>query len=228
MTIVAVTGLLREARIVEGPGVFAIACGGNADVLRARLTAAGRNAKGIISIGIGGGLAPQLNSGACVIATGIVDNKDRFTTHEAWRDALLAKLPDASAGTIAGTDTILATPERKAELHERTGALAADMESHIAARFAAARELPFAALRIIADPAASGLPPAAFSALVSTGEINYFTVVRSVLRAPMQIPALLRTAKESHVAFAELLRCVHALGGSFAAPDFGKLLLDMG
>ena len=46
-------------------------------------------------------------------------------------------------------------------MFDKTGAFAADMESHVVARIANERQLPFAVLRVIADPANQRLPPAA-------------------------------------------------------------------
>ena len=66
--ILAVTGLQRERRIVTGPGVEAIAGGGNHKRLEAVLEARVVGAHGIISIGIAGGLAPGLRAGDWVVA----------------------------------------------------------------------------------------------------------------------------------------------------------------
>jgi nucleoside phosphorylase len=49
----------------------------------------------------------------------------------------------------------------KRALRAETGALAVDMESHVAARVAARRGLPFAVVRVISDSADEALPPAA-------------------------------------------------------------------
>ena len=87
------------------------------------------------------------------------------------------------------------------------GALAVDMESQVAARFAAARGLKLAGLRIISDdavacPAAGRLggDDAGWRHRAGTG-----AVVGG--RDPLQIPALIRTGRASNKAFAELLRC---------------------
>jgi adenosylhomocysteine nucleosidase len=220
VTILAVTGMLREANIVKRAGVMAIACGGDFAELRTALRDIGE-IDGVISIGIAGGLAPGLKPGSCVLATEVVDDPDRFDTDDAWREAMRAKLPHAMLEPIAGTNVILATPKAKESNRRMTGAAAADMESHIAARFAKERKIPFAALRVIADPAESVLPQAARNALSTDGSIDYGAVLRSVLQNPGQIPALMRTARESEIAFAELLRCVRTLGDRLAAPDFG-------
>ena len=98
-------------------------------------------------------------------------------------------------------------PTAKAALYGKTGAVAVDMESQVAARFAAARRLPLAALRVISDDASHVLPPAALVAMKPDGGIAIGRVLKSLLRHPLQAPALIRTARASNKAFAELLRC---------------------
>ena len=58
---------------------------------------------------------------------------------------------------IVGMDNLAADPERKQLLYAQTSAVAVDMESHIAAAIAAAHQIPFAASRVIIDPADSSL-----------------------------------------------------------------------
>ena len=48
---------------------------------------------------------------------------------------------------------IIHKADTKAGLYDTTGALVVDMETQIAARFAAKRNLPLAALRVISDDA---------------------------------------------------------------------------
>ncbi len=102
------------------------------------------------------------------------------------------------------------------------------MESHVAARAAKEHGLPFAALRVVSDAAHRTLPPAARVALQPSGAIDLAGVLRSVIRSPLQIPALLRTAWEAEIAFAALLRCRNVFDGGFAGADLGELALDMG
>lgn len=218
MTIIAVCGLLREARIAAGPGVTALA--GDAATLRKKLDAAfASGARGIISFGIAGGLAPFLKPGDCVIANEIIANGERYPTDEAWRARMIVRLPNTIAAPIAGLDAIVAAKAAKADLQRATGAYAADMESHIAAEFARARHLPFAVLRAISDPWNSELPPLAANALNPDGGVNLAAVLGSLLKKPAQIPALMRTSRESNAAFAALLRCRRALGLRLLGPD---------
>ena len=71
------------------------------------------------------------------------------------------------------------------------------------------------------------LPPAALVAMKPDGGIALGRVLGSLLKQPAQMPALIRTARASNRAFAELLRCRDLLGVGLAGPDLGHLLLDM-
>ena len=227
--IIAVTGLAREARLVAGPDVRPVVGGGDAAALEERLTAELANgARRILSIGICGALSPELRVGDAIIASEIVHRSDSYPTHEPWSRDLASRLPHAVLAPLAGIDEIAADREAKAALRARTRASAVDMESHIAARVARNKGVPFAALRIVSDSAHRTLPEAARVAMLPTGGIDVAAVIRALLRAPRQLPALIRTAWEAEIAFAALFRCRHALDGGFAGADLGKLALDMG
>ena len=227
--LLAVTGLAREARILSRPHLAVAVGGGNVATLQARIAhAVEAGAKRIISIGVCGALCPTLAVGDCVVATEIVTEEERLDTHRRWSEELLGRLPQARPATLAGTDVILKSPESKRSLRERTGADAADMESHIAARLARQRGLPFAAMRIVSDDSRQCLPPAALVAMSANGRINLLAVLRSLFANPGQIPALLRTAWEAERAFDALFRCRHVLDPLPVAVDLGKLSLDVG
>jgi adenosylhomocysteine nucleosidase len=224
-----VTGLKREARIAAGPEVRAICFGGRPEILRRELNATlDGEVRGIISFGICGALSPALCPGTCIIASEIIGEGVRFATDKSWSGRLRRQLPDAVTGAIAGTASILQSAQAKSELFARTGALAADMESQVAAEFAVQKGLPFACLRAVADSAASNLPPAALAAVTGRGTIDYLAVAASVAKRPGQLGALIRTAGETRQAFAALFRCLDLLGGSLPGPDFGEPALDMG
>src|SRR5258708_4568607 len=76
MTVIAVTGMAREARIARRAKVAPVIASGDAQLLSSRLEAAIRaGAKGIISFGIAGALAPLLKPGDVVSH---VDGKRRL------------------------------------------------------------------------------------------------------------------------------------------------------
>ena len=161
--VIAVTGLKTEARIVAGPRVHAIAGGGDAAGLARALEAAvARKASAIISFGVAGGLAPELAPGSRLIARTIIgEDGERYYGDPVWSKRLSGAFGGATIADIAGVAAPLACHKEKRALHIKTGAHAADMESHIAARIAVAHKLPFAAFRVVADPAHRQLPHAA-------------------------------------------------------------------
>jgi hopanoid-associated phosphorylase len=222
VTILAVSGLLRESRIARGTGVTTVAGGGHAGGLARKIEAAlTEEIHGIISIGIAGALAPNLCVGDCIIASEVVAPGERVTADEPWTAALHDRIAGARLGLLAGANRIAATPEAKAALHRETGALAVDMESHIAARVARDHGLAFTALRVISDDAGTVLPPAALVAMKPNGGLAIGKVLQSLLMHPQQIPQLLRTARDSEAAFAGLLRRRGLAGALFAFPNLG-------
>jgi hopanoid-associated phosphorylase len=219
MTVLAVTGLKREAEIAGGDGVVAVAGGGDALSLSEKLAALHGDIKGVISIGLGGGLSPLLKVGDVVIGDRVIAGNEEWACDEHWRVSLGAKLNGAHQGPIAASETILEDAAAKAALFAKTGALAVDMESAVAARFAETRKLPFAALRVISDDARHVLPEAALVAMKPDGGIALGRVLGSLLRHPLQVPGLIRTARTSATAFRELLRCRGLCGVGLARPD---------
>lgn len=191
--------------------------GGDFVRLEAELDAAAAGARVILSSGIAGAVDPGLKAGDVVIG-----GSDGLVA------ALRKILPDARVGTVVGSDAIVATVADKRALYERTGALAVDMESHIAARVAARHGVPFAALRVISDAADEALPPAALVGMRADGRMALGPVVASLARRPGQLPALIRTGVSAGRAFRSLERCHDVLGrlgiGEF---DLGEFALDV-
>ena len=228
MTIIAVSGLMREARIAAGPGIRTLTGGGNADLLREKLEhAIQQGAEGLISIGIAGGLAPSLRAGDCVVASNVWDGGACFPTDAAWAKRIREKLPDAIYTSIAGSDAMATTVSAKSTLFRETGAYAVDMESHIVARAAKTHALAFAVLRTICDPAGTALPPLASTAITAKGRLALGGVLSSLLRDPRQVSVLPRMARDSSAAFAALLRCRRRLGIRLLGPDRSELTLDV-
>lgn len=112
---------------------------------------------------------------------------------------------------IVGADTIIASAAEKAALYAQTGAIAVDMESHIAARVAARHNLPFAILRTISDSADQALPPAALVGMRPDGGVALGAILASLARNPAQLPALIRTGRDASAAFGSLARAIDLL-----------------
>jgi adenosylhomocysteine nucleosidase len=215
-----VTGLYSEARIAAGAGMTVICSSSDPDQLRAQLdTFDHASVRGIISFGIAGGLDPSLRPGDLVVANEIMTTDDRWTTAATLSESLVEGTNIGRrkivGGTIVGAEEVILHPRDKIQLHKETGATAVDMESHIAAAYAASVGLPFAALRVINDPASRSLPALALNALKPNGDICPRKVLRGVARTPSVIPSLMRTAHDFNQAITTLRRCRSLLlGGS--------------
>lgn len=222
MSLIAVTGLAREARIARRARAVAVIGGGDAQLLVSRLEEAIRaGAKGIMSFGIAGALAPLLKPGDTVIATHVVHGEERYATDPRWTAELRKRLPYATAAIIAGHGQIVSHIDGKRRLFALSGAHVVDTESHIAARIARRHSIPFVALRAISDSATRGLPPAALVPVTPTGRIRFGGVLASVATEPQQIPDLLTTGREAGKAFRALLRCRNTLGLGLGCPYLG-------
>ena len=218
MTILAVVGLAKEARIAKRAGLVAIIGGGDSQLLRERLHAAASDAMAVISFGIAGALAPLLDTGDAVIATHVVTESEHYQTDVRWSQILRTKLDQAQSVGVVGVNSVVGHIAQKKTLFRVTGAHAVDMESHIAARFAKQHGLPFAALRVISDKSDHTLPPAALEPLKPNGKPRLFSVLKSVVLEPSQIPELMRTGREASKAFSALFRCRNLLGPGLGCP----------
>lgn len=202
-----VVGLASEAKLARRLSPNVLCSGGRPDVAaRQALELINGGATTLMSFGIAGGLSPALRPGSRIVATEIITDFDRYPAL-----ANCAKIVKAHTGAIYGSWSIAGTAEEKAEIFARTGALAVDMESGAVARVAMEHDIPFIALRTIADPASHGLPPAALLPLTEAGQPRLLTVLLSVLKNPGQIPGLIRTARETGKALKSLLRATRRL-----------------
>jgi hopanoid-associated phosphorylase len=178
---------------------------------------------GIISFGTAGALVSDLRPGCWIVADAIVSGGDRLLTDPRWSKTLKQRLPRAVSADVAGVDALLGEVTAKRKLHQLTGAIAVDMESHIAAHVAIAGRLPFAAFRVIIDPLQRELPPAALIAQRADGTLDFSAIVASLFRSPYQLPAFMRIAIEARAARNALLRGRRLLGADLGCPDFGLL-----
>jgi hopanoid-associated phosphorylase len=205
--ILAATGLKREAQILSGPGVLAIPGGGQSAALEeALLAAAAQGATGIISIGLAGALAEGLSPGDWVVAETVLAGNERLPTDAAWRTRLVTALPGAKTGAFLGSETMLTDAAEKQRARLATGALAVDMESHVAARVAQRLGLPFAAARVISDAADRSLPAAVKVGMRADGGMALWPVLGALARDPGQLASLIRTGLEAGRAFRALAR----------------------
>ena len=220
---IVVVGMAFEARIAAGLGVPVI-CGGDGKHLPATLARAmAAGCGGLISFGVAGGLSPRLKPGNCVIASAVIDGEERRLADARWAQRLLRIIPGAVHGSILGVREPIAHADEKRALHEQTGAVAVDMESHVVARAAANHRVPMAAIRVIVDPVERTIPRSALAGALPDGSIDPFAVVRSLARRPRDLMGLIRMALDTRAARATLVRGSALLGPGLGLVDTGRV-----
>lgn len=167
-------------------------------------------ASALVSFGIAGALDSALMPGRMVLADGVIDGAgQRFQTDATWRRTLTENsIPhvEFARGTIATMEKAAATPSEKAALFARTGALAVDMESSGVASAAARHNIPFIAIRAIADPASRRLPKSALKGLAPDGTTRPLAVLLELARYPWELPGLMLLGRDTSTALASLRR----------------------
>ncbi len=189
-----------------------MAGGGATGALRGRLdTIDHRTIAAVVSFGIAGALDPTLGVGDVVVPERVLAGDAIWTCSPDLRKAWLAQL-SARRDDIVGVDAPVLDVAAKAALRTRTGGAAVDMESHVAAAYATRHGRPFAALRIISDPADHALPAVAGRAMRPDGSVDVLGVLVGLARDPSQIGPLIATARDAAVAFRALRRVRGLLG----------------
>lgn len=210
--VVVVTGTKREAASLRGfPGLSVVTGGGDETALRRRIETEADGASGVVSFGMAGALAASLRIGDWVIADRI-HGAVEAECEPSWRDRLAAALPGARVGGVFADGRMIATAAAKRAINERSGALAVDMESHVAAAVAGERGLPFAVVRCISDTASRALPHAVTVAMRPDGAVDGSAVLRSLAARPGQIVNLAATGWGFFTAMRALQRGAGAVG----------------
>ena len=202
------TGLRREAALVEGPAVQVIVSGGRGDAPDRIIAQAGDGYAAIVSFGLAGGLDPELAPGDLVIGTEVTSDGSLEACCARMSDAVAARLgaKGARRGRIAAVPLPVTDPAAKAELRRRTGAVAVDTESGIAARMARRTGAPLVVLRAVSDPADRSLPSWVLGAVRPDGRVDAGAAVRALIRQPSGLRDALSAAADSRAAMASLGR----------------------
>jgi len=213
-SVIALTGLSFEARIAGPHAVISEGLQTPA-ILKA---AVGQDSRGILSFGVCGGLAPDLQPGQWIVASSILFRDEFHDTDRRWSQSLLQLLPSARYAPIASVEYPLPHGEQRALFYASTGAVVSDMESHFGARLAAACRLPFAACRVVLNPAHRVLPPAALLKL-KQGSPDLRAILRSAIAEPRQVRHLIRLALDASIATACLRQAKLLLGPNLGFPE---------
>ena len=180
-----------------------------------------RNASALLSWGIAGALHPKLSPGNLILPKIVVyPQKGTFSTDDAWHNRLLSRLADKleiSTEPLAQNLTVLRSREEKFAFFKQNEALAVDMESGSVAEAAAKANLPFMAIRAIADPLEQNIPVSAFRCIDESGRFHPFHLLGSLARNPADLLILSRLWRNFIAARATLTTVAQLVGEDFLA-----------
>ncbi|MES1928478.1 hopanoid-associated phosphorylase [Salinisphaera dokdonensis CL-ES53] len=195
---------LRGRALLAGGGQVALSGLGaaRAEATARMLVAEGVN--GLISWGSAAGLVPALAPGDLLLPH-VVRGRDgvRYECSPDW----LLEIAHASEGLrvrhglLAESPGALIDLGAKHALQHASDAVASDMESVAIARVAADFDLPFIAIRAVADDATMILPPVIHAALDEDGALRPLPLLRALAGRPRSMHAQLRALKQLAVAF---------------------------
>jgi len=211
--------LALEAEIVERQFEREAWESGAADLSDFIGRAARDGCRGIVSFGLAGGLSPSLRSGDIVVGSEIIGQRESNPTDDLWSAWLLSAIPTAVYGPVAGVDQPILADISRRELWRRSGALVADMESHIVARLATAHALRFVALRVVVDAAGCNVPQVALACASSCGETSGWRLSRLLLGRPSDTLDVIRLCADWRPARKALLLCSNVLLASVHAVE---------
>lgn len=185
--------------IVISENVLA-ACSGTGPV-NAKLAAETLIANGsaqLISWGCAAGLDPFVKPGDLFIPQYVLtQHQKKLPAAPNWHRHAIKTLSQhftLKTGCLAESDSIISSNKEKADLHKASGCQLVDMESAAVAEISAAAEIPFLAIRTIADSAEMSLPKAVEYALNEEGDIELKQLLGFLAFHPMEIPALIKLA----------------------------------
>ncbi|MDD5587364.1 MAG: phosphorylase [Alphaproteobacteria bacterium] len=164
----------------------------------------------LLSFGLAGGLKSGLSSGTLIIGSSVCAVETCLECDANLIAGLKKKLPQAVAGPVWASGTILERARDKHTLFLQSGCLCADMESQAVARAAINAGIPYAVLRVIADTADMDLPPAALVPLRDDGRVNLRCVLRGLVHNPIQLPGLIRLGVHTGLALKGLKKAVES------------------
>ncbi|HSR63660.1 MAG TPA: hypothetical protein VLN56_09670 [Gammaproteobacteria bacterium] len=154
---------------------------------------------GLVSWGTSAALVEELKAGDLVLPGRIHGHSGRdYATDARWRDAIRQCVHETVSGChvggLAETPCILRTVAEKTGLHQRTGAICADMETAAILTAAGKAGLPAIAVRAIIDERHVVLPEPLTRHMNDYGEPDLQRLVMSIFLNPVLVPRIMRLA----------------------------------
>jgi hypothetical protein len=165
----------------------------------------------VISAGVCGALSPDLRSGDLVLPESVLGPAaERLNVTPTAYARALALAGTAHGGTLVTSSEVVATPEDKAALFARTGAVAVDMESSLILSHAVRTSCPALVVRGVADAAGESLPPELIGLVTEAGKLRTVRALALTVTRPGMLPRALALRQATRRALAAVARLLTA------------------
>jgi len=156
-----------------------------------------RGATAIISWGCAAALNPALKPGDLTLVGNLIAEKRPLLClrDSDWYQHTLKTLSqhfELHTGDLLESRKIVVTSTEKRALQKLTGASVLDMESYASGYLAAQAQIPFLAIRAIADPVCMDLPSIVADSCTEDGSINIIKLLFLLATRPQQLAALIK------------------------------------
>ena len=178
-------------------------------------------ATALVSWGTAGGLSENLKPGDLLLPEFVQSDNRKYQTDHNWRQRLVDQItPDLKphSGLLLQTNEVISGTEQKSQLHEKTSAIAVDMESGSIAKTADQNKLPFLIIRSVVDTSDETIPISAINSIDEFGQTKPAALTASLIKSPGDIPKLIKLGKHFQQARKSLKQVSTLAGISLALP----------
>lgn len=178
-------------------------------------------ATALLSWGSAGALHPKLSPGSLILPkTVIVSQEVILFTDAAWHNRLLNQLSghfDLHTDPLLQSFTVLASPKEKFDFFKQNDAIAVDMESGSVAEVANRANLPFMAIRAVADTSDMTIPSSALNAIDEYGRLRLLQLLNGLVRNPPELFSIARLSRNYRAARTTLAKVARLVGDNLLA-----------
>ena len=206
---------VRKALSPGGPSIHVSGPGPDHAAASARY-AISSGARALVSIGLAGGLSSVAQTGTVCLPLILISATGRWPVDAGWHERLksaIASLYPVIDQPLFSARHVVTTPSEKNALAEKFEAALVDMESAAIAEVAEDAELPFIALRVIADGPFDSLPSDVDSLVRPDGKTRYASLI-PYLWSWRKARLLARLARKSGAARRQLAVVLASLSGT--------------